>query len=150
MKDFLRFLQLTLGENLSPALSSATLLGRRDGGFSPLFTADTRGKSFPGPLISDVAGRRDEGFSPLFTADTRGKSFPGPLTSNVAVEKRWRIVSTFYSWQPKKSLPLSQATLSLHISPNSIYVLWGFFSVHCHEDDISSKWSATWVSSLTL
>jgi len=82
MKDFLRFLQLTLGENLSPALSSATLLGRRDGGFSPLFTADTRA------LISNVAGRRDEGFSPLFTADTRGKSFPGPLTSNVAVEKR--------------------------------------------------------------
>ena len=47
MKDFLRFLQLTLGENPSPALSPATLLWRRGEGLSPLFTADNRKNPYP-------------------------------------------------------------------------------------------------------
>ena len=41
----------------------------------------------------------------LSTAGTWRKSFPGPLISNVAGEKRWRIVSAFYSWHLEKILP---------------------------------------------
>ena len=41
------FLQLTLGENPSPALSSATSLWRRGEGLSPRFTADNRKNPYP-------------------------------------------------------------------------------------------------------
>ena len=76
MKDFLRFLQLTLGENPSPALSSATLLGEEMKDFLR-FLQLTLGEN-PSPALSPATllWRRGEGLSPLFTADNRKNPYP--------------------------------------------------------------------------